>query len=79
MLERAQNGRIIFGVGVNSDSGVLGNIVIDEQNFNLCRWPTGLGDWRNGKAFRGAGQQFRLEALPGTELQRYSNRTGRGN
>ncbi len=72
MLEEAQTGRIMFGVGVNSDSGLLGNIVIDEQNFDLFRWPTGLDDWRNGQAFRGAGQQFRLEALPGTELQRYS-------
>ena len=62
----------MFGVGVNSDSGLLGNIVIDEQNFDLFRWPTKLDDWRNGTAFRGAGQQFRLEALPGTELQRYS-------
>ncbi|MEE2781547.1 MAG: BamA/TamA family outer membrane protein, partial [Planctomycetota bacterium] len=72
MLEEAQTGRIMFGVGVNSDSGLLGNIVIDEQNFDLFRWPTKLDDWRNGTAFRGAGQQFRLEALPGTELQRYS-------
>ena len=72
MLEEAQTGRIMFGVGVNSDSGLLGNIVIDEQNFDLFRWPTGLDDWKNGQAFRGAGQQFRLEALPGTELQRYS-------
>ena len=72
MLEEAQTGRIMFGVGVNSDSGLLGNVVIDEQNFDLFRWPTGLDDWRNGQAFRGAGQQFRLEALPGTELQRYS-------
>jgi outer membrane protein insertion porin family len=72
MLEEAQTGRIMFGVGVNSDSGLLGNIVIDEQNFDLFRWPTGIDDWLNGTAFRGAGQHFRLEALPGTQLQRYS-------
>ena len=72
MLEEAQTGRIMFGVGVNSDSGLIGNVVIDEQNFDFLRWPTGLDDWVNGTAFRGAGQHFRMEALPGTQLQRYS-------
>ena len=72
MLEEAQTGRVMFGVGVNSDSGLVGNIVVDEQNFDWLRWPTGIDDWLNGTAFRGAGQHFRLEALPGSELQRYS-------
>ncbi len=31
-----------------------------------------MDDWLNGTAFRGAGQRFRLEALPGTQVQRYS-------
>jgi len=72
MLQEAQTGRIMFGVGVNSDAGLIGNLVIDEQNFDIMRWPTGLDDWLNGTAFRGAGQRFRLEALPGTQVQRYS-------
>ena len=71
-LAEAQTGRFMFGVGVNSDAGLVGNIVIDEQNFDIARWPTGVEDWLNGTAFRGAGQRFRLEALPGTEVQRYS-------
>lgn len=71
LLEEAQTGRLMFGVGVNSDAGVIGNIVIDEQNFDITRWPHGFRDLLGG-AFRGNGQRFRLEALPGTQVQRYT-------
>ncbi len=61
----------MFGAGVNSDAGVTGQIIIDERNFNLFRFPTSFADIVNGEAFRGAGQAFRLEAVPGTNVQRY--------
>ena len=67
-----QTGKLMVGVGVNSDAGVLGNIVIDEQNFDISRWPSSWEDFRDGRAFRGAGQRFRIEASPGTEVQRYA-------
>lgn len=71
-LRETQTGRFVIGAGINSDAGLVGNIVIDEQNFDLWRWPRNLQEFRNGTAFRGGGQRFRLEALPGTEVQRYS-------
>ena len=70
--EETQTGRLMIGAGVNSNAGLVGNIVIDEQNFDITRLPTSWDDIRNGTAFRGAGQRFRLEAAPGTELQRYT-------
>jgi outer membrane protein insertion porin family len=70
--EETQTGRLMIGAGVNSNAGLVGNIVIDEQNFDLFRLPRSWDDIRNGVAFRGAGQRFRLEAAPGTELQRYT-------
>jgi len=66
-----QTGRFMFGVGVNSDAGVVGSIVLDEQNFDWQRVPYSWEEVRNGTAFRGAGQRFRIEAAPGTEVQRY--------
>ncbi|MGE0609323.1 MAG: outer membrane protein assembly factor, partial [Pirellulales bacterium] len=71
VVTETQTGRLMFGVGVNSDAGVVGNIVLDEQNFDWRRVPTSWEDIRNATAFRGAGQQFRIEAVPGTQLQRY--------
>ena len=71
-LEETTTGRFIFSVGVNSDLGLLGSVVVDEQNFDWTRLPQSWDDVVNGKAFRGAGQRFRLEAMPGTQLQRYA-------
>jgi outer membrane protein insertion porin family len=69
--EETQTGRLMIGAGVNSNAGLVGNIVIDEQNFDILRLPRSWDDIKNGTAFRGAGQRFRIEAAPGTQLQRY--------
>ena len=69
--EEAMTGRLMFSVGVNSDAGLLGSITLDEQNFDWTKFPSSWEDIRNGTAFRGAGQRFRLQASPGTQIQQY--------
>ena len=69
--QETQTGRLMVGLGVNSDAGLVGNFVIDERNFNWKRVPTSWSDIRNGYAFRGDGQRFRLDASPGSEVNRY--------
>jgi outer membrane protein insertion porin family len=61
----------MFSAGVNSDAGLIGSIVVDEQNFDWRRFPRSWDDIRNGTAWRGRGQRFRMEAMPGSEVQRY--------
>ena len=61
----------MFGAGVNSDSGVVGQVSLEENNFDLFRPPRSWADIANGRAFRGGGQSFRLEAVPGSEVSRY--------
>lgn len=68
----ARTGRIMFGGAVNSDAGVTGQITVDERNFDITRWPTSFQDFANGTAFRGAGQTFRIEAVPGSLFKRYT-------
>jgi RNA polymerase sigma factor (sigma-70 family) len=58
--------------GVNSDAGLKGGIILNERNFDIVRPPTSFDDLLSGRAGRGAGQEFRLEAVPGTEVQRHS-------
>jgi len=70
-VEETQTGRLMFGVGINSNAGVVGNIVIDERNFDLFRIPKSWEEVRNFSGFRGGGQQLRIEAVPGNQLQRY--------
>ena len=45
---------------------------MDERNFDWTRVPESFEDIRNGTAFRGAGEQLHLEAVPGIEFQRYT-------
>lgn len=70
-VTETQTGRLMLGVGVNSNAGLVGSAVIDEQNFDWTRVPRSWQDVVNGTAFRGAGQHFRMEAMPGTQFQRY--------
>ncbi|MCA8990357.1 MAG: BamA/TamA family outer membrane protein [Planctomycetaceae bacterium] len=71
-VTEGRTGRLMFGVGVNSNAGVVGSIVLQEDNFNLLRPPTSWADIVNGTAWRGAGQSFRLEAVPGYQVSRYT-------
>src|SRR5205823_13433611 len=70
-VEETRTGQFMFGVTVNSNAGLLGNIVIQERNFDILNPPTSWDDFAIGRAFRGGGQSFRVEAQPGTVLQRY--------
>jgi len=71
-VKETRTGSFQFGGSFNTDQGVTGNITLNERNFDILRWPTSLDDIRNGRAFRGGGQEFRIEAAPGTAFQRYS-------
>lgn len=71
-VNETRTGQFMVGGAVNSNNGISGNIVINERNFDICRIPTSWDDFRYGRAFRGAGQEFRIEAVPATTFQRYS-------
>lgn len=67
-----RTGRLMFGAGVNSDAGIVGSFVWDERNFNLFNPPRTFADIIEGRAWRGGGQKFRLEAAPGDQVSRYA-------
>lgn len=71
-VQETTTGTFMLGLGVNSDAGLAGQIVVNERNFNIFRLPRSLDDLLSGNAFRGGGQEFRLEAVPGTRFQRYT-------
>ncbi len=70
-LQEGQTGRFTIGGAVNSDLGVTGNVTIEERNFDIRAWPNSQRGLLNG-AFRGAGQNFRMELMPGNLVQRYT-------
>ena len=71
-VKETRTGMFALTANVNSDAGVNGSIVVNQRNFDITRFPTSLDDLFGGRAFRGGGQELRLEAMPGTQLQRYS-------
>ncbi len=70
-VTEARTGRLMFGVGINSDAGVVGSVILEENNFDILRPPRSLADITNGTAWRGGGQSFRIEAVPGNLVSRY--------
>ncbi len=70
-VAETQTGRINFGGAYNSDNGIVGQFIVDEKNFDITRWPRNFREIMDGTAWRGAGQNFRLELAPGANLERY--------
>src|SRR5262249_24756478 len=67
-VEEAPTGRFMLGVGANSFQGLVGSASIWEKNFNLLNFPRSFSDIANGMAFRGGGQEFRLNLQVGNWL-----------
>jgi outer membrane protein insertion porin family len=69
--QEGQTGRFSLGGSVNSDLGVAGQVILEERNFDILAWPNSRAGLLNG-AFRGGGQNFRMELMPGNRVQRYT-------
>lgn len=63
--------QLLFGVGVTSNSGLVGNVSIENRNFDIFDWPRDFNEFFKGRSFRGAGQSLRLNLEPGTEVNRF--------
>ena len=78
-VKETRTGQFMIGGSFNTDMGLTGNVTINERNFSLTRWPTSWDDIRYGRAFRGDGQELRIELAPGTRSSatrsRGANRT----
>ncbi len=71
-VREGQTGMALVGAGVSADSGVIGQIVIEEKNFDINGKPKSFEDFITGKAFKGAGQNLRISLEPGSEYSHYS-------
>ena len=70
-IEEGQAINFLIGVGVSTDSGVIGSLTIDNRNFDLWDWPRTWGEFFRAQAFRGDGQRLRFQAEPGSEVSRF--------
>ena len=71
-IEETNTGHFDIGGAVSSDSGVVGRIALVQNNFDIRDTPDSPGEFFSGRAFRGGGQTFQIELLPGNRVQTYS-------
>jgi outer membrane protein insertion porin family len=71
-ITEGQTGMVMLGAGVASDSGIIGQLVFEQRNFDISDWPESFGEFVTGRAFKGAGQDFRIALQPGTQVSEYS-------
>ena len=69
-VTEAKTAQFLIGAGVSSNRGFIGSVSYSERNFDLFSRPT-REDWKQGRAFRGGGQYFRIVAQPGVETMRF--------
>jgi len=66
-----QTGNLLVGAGLTSNSGVIGQLIWEQKNFDIKDWPESFGEFVTGEAFKGAGQNLRIALMPGTEVSHY--------
>ncbi len=71
-IEEGKTGIFQPGVGVSSDSGIIGSLVFDQRNFDANDWPESFGEFITMNAFKGGGQRLLISLAPGTEVSVYS-------
>ncbi len=60
------------GIAFGSDSGIIGQLILRQRNFDYTDWPESFGEFITMKAFKGAGQSLRVALEPGQYYSRYS-------
>lgn len=71
-ITEGQTGMIMAGAGVSADSGAIGQLVFEQRNFDYKDKPENFREFITGRAYKGAGQHFRISLEPGTEVSQYS-------
>jgi outer membrane protein insertion porin family len=71
-VTEGKTGSIMFGAGVSSTDGLIGQMVYEQRNFDINKWPKDWSKFFSDDAFKGAGQQLRIAAEPGTQVSQYS-------
>lgn len=71
-IDETNTGSFEFGAALGSDSGVIARFGVTQRNFDIFDTPESWNEFWSGRAFRGAGQVFRINIAPGTRYQSYS-------
>ena len=71
-IKEGMTGMLNPGVAVGSDSGIIGQLIVEQRNFDVTDWPESFGEFVTMQAFKGGGQTLRIALEPGTVMSYYS-------
>jgi len=71
-VAETNTGKFSLGAALGSDAGVTGRIALEQRNFDITDTPDTFSEAFTGRAFRGGGQTFNIEALPGDQTQTFA-------
>jgi outer membrane protein insertion porin family len=71
-IKEGMTGMLNPGVAVGSDSGIIGQLIVEQRNFDVTDWPESFGEFVTMQAFKGGGQTLRIALEPGTIVSYYS-------
>jgi outer membrane protein insertion porin family len=69
--ENPRTSKLRMGVGVTSDRGVIGSFSVSFRNFDISDVPARVGDFFDGRGFKGGGQTLTILLEPGTRVSNY--------
>jgi len=70
-VQEGQTGRFLIGAGISTNTGIIGQLSLEQSNFDITNPPTSWREFLTGQSFKGAGQFFQILLEPGTQVQRY--------
>jgi len=71
-VKEGRTAEFMVGVGVSSNSGLMGTVSLTQRNFDIFAWPSSWKNLLKPQTFKGAGQRFNISAEPGTEIMRFN-------
>ena len=71
-IKEGMTGIVNPGIAMGSDSGVIGQLIWQQRNFDIQDWPESFEEFITMRSFTGAGQSLRVALEPGTIVSYYS-------
>jgi len=71
-ITEGMTGVVNPGVAMGSDSGIIGQLIWQQRNFDIADWPESFEEFITMRSFKGAGQSLRVALEPGTVVSYYS-------
>lgn len=71
-ITEGMTGIVNPGIAVGSDSGLIGQLIWQQRNFDISDWPESFEEFITMRSFRGAGQSLKVALEPGTVVSYYS-------